>query len=83
MSATSYENVLVFRSGMRQDLPESILGRAKVEIDEVGERSTITIEAGKELTGFLMIGTLRSFDLNTVVLNADPEKAKACWSRQP
>lgn len=79
----SYENVPVFRSGMRQDIPESVIGKATVQIDQENGKSTITIEGGPEITEFMSLGTLRSFDLNTAVLDLDPVKVKAWWSRQP
>jgi len=78
----AYENVPVFRSGTRQDHVDSIIGKATVKIDEENERSTITIEAGKVLTDFFLMGKLRAFDLSASISDVDTEKAKEYWSRQ-
>lgn len=68
---------------MRQDIPESVIGKATVQIDQENGKSTITIEGGPEITEFMSLGTLKYFELNTVVYDPDPAKAKAWWSRQP
>lgn len=67
---------------MRQDTPDSVMGKAKVEIHSESRRSTITIEVGEEMTAFLEMGTLRGFDLNASISDVDREKAKAWRSKQ-
>ena len=80
MSATSYENVPVFHSRHRKDDPVAILGKAQVEMDVENGRTVITIEAGEDITEFLTVGTLNSFELSVAVHDVDTDKAKAYWS---
>ena len=81
--ADSYENVPVFRLGMSQGDIRSLIGKAQIQIDEENGKSTITIEGGPEITEFMSIGTLKAFELNTVIYDPDPAKAEAWRSRQP
>ena len=79
----SYENVPVFRQAPGGYSPENLLGKAQVTVDEENGKSTITIEGGPQITEFLALGILKSFELNTAIVATDEEKARAWWSGQP
>ncbi len=79
---SSYEDVPVFRQAPGGYSPENLLGKARVTVNEETGKSTITIEGGPQITEFLALGTLKSFELNTVIVPTDDEKVKAWWSGQ-
>ena len=77
----SYENVPVFLTNLPYDDPESIIGKAQVKVNEEHGETVITItNVGTQLTEFITLGRLSSFELSASVVNADPEKAKAYWA---
>jgi hypothetical protein len=72
----SYEGLPVFRSTLDYS-PESLIGRAKIDIDEEKQTSTITIETiGTDFVEFVLMGDLKALGLNAIVYNVDAEKAK-------